>query len=123
VLHLVYHTQHSAKPSLYYKPNHPVLSDTPLDSLAIPTKTSKMAKELVLITGVNGYIAAVAAKHFLDHGHSVRGSVRKASSAKALIEGPLKAYFDSGKFTIVEVPDITVEGNHTTPRSILFPDH
>lgn len=69
-----------------------------------------MSKEIILITGVNGYIAAVAAKHFLDHGHSVRGTVRKASSAQALIDGPLKSYASSGKFTIIEVPDITVEG-------------
>jgi nucleoside-diphosphate-sugar epimerase len=69
-----------------------------------------MSKEHVLITGVNGYIAAVTAKHFLDHGHSVRGTVRTASSAQALIEGPLKAYFSSGKFTITQVPDITVPG-------------
>jgi nucleoside-diphosphate-sugar epimerase len=69
-----------------------------------------MSKEHVLITGVNGYIAAVAAAHFLDHGHSVRGTVRRASSASALLSGPLKAYAASGQFTIVEVPDITVPG-------------
>ncbi|KAH7394167.1 putative NAD dependent epimerase/dehydratase [Phaeosphaeria sp. MPI-PUGE-AT-0046c] len=69
-----------------------------------------MSKDLVLITGVNGYIASVAAKHFLDHGHSVRGTVRKAASAKALLDGPLKDYAAAGKFTIVEVPDITVDG-------------
>lgn len=75
-----------------------------------PSPSLKMAKDLVLITGVNGYIAAVAAKHFLDHGHSVRGTVRKAASAQAMIDGPLKDYAASGKFTIVEVPDITTEG-------------
>ncbi|KAF1920299.1 hypothetical protein BDU57DRAFT_440157 [Ampelomyces quisqualis] len=69
-----------------------------------------MAKGLILISGVNGYIAAVAAKYFLDRGHSVRGTVRKASSAQALIDGPLKSYAESGKFTVEEVPDITVEG-------------
>jgi nucleoside-diphosphate-sugar epimerase len=69
-----------------------------------------MAKDLILISGVNGYIAAVTAKYFLDHGHSVRGTVRKASSAQAMIDGPLKSYAESGKFTIAEVPDITVDG-------------
>lgn len=69
-----------------------------------------MSKGLVLISGVNGYIAAVAAKHFLDHGFSVRGTVRKASSAQGLIDGPLKEFADSGKFSIAEVPDITVDG-------------
>lgn len=69
-----------------------------------------MSNDLVLITGVNGYIASVAAKHFLDHGHSVRGTVRKATSAQALLDGPLKDYAATGKFTIAEVPDITVDG-------------
>lgn len=69
-----------------------------------------MSKGLVLITGVNGYIAAVAAKHFLDHGYSVRGTVRKVASVKEIAEGPLKKYADAGTFTVVEVPDITVDG-------------
>jgi len=69
-----------------------------------------MSKGAVLITGVNGYIAAVAAKHFLDHGYPVRGTVRKQASAKDLIEGPLKEYAEAGNFTVVEVPDITVDG-------------
>ncbi|KAH8727211.1 putative NAD dependent epimerase/dehydratase [Phaeosphaeriaceae sp. PMI808] len=69
-----------------------------------------MSKGTVLITGVNGYIAAVAAKHFLDHGYSVRGTVRKQESAKTLIEGPLKQYADTGKFVVFEVPNITIDG-------------
>ncbi|KAF2025053.1 putative NAD dependent epimerase/dehydratase [Setomelanomma holmii] len=69
-----------------------------------------MSKGLILITGVNGYIAAVAAKHLLDHGYSVRGTVRKQTSVRELIEGPLKKYADAGIFTTVEVSDITVDG-------------
>jgi hypothetical protein len=69
-----------------------------------------MSTDLILISGVNGYIAANAAKHLLDHGHSVRGTVRNAASAKDLLDGPLKSYAVAGKFTIVEVPDITVDG-------------
>jgi len=69
-----------------------------------------MSKGLVLITGVNGYIAAVATKHFLDHGYTVRGTVRKQASAKDLIEGPLKEFAEAEKFTVVEVPNITVDG-------------
>ncbi|KAF2827728.1 putative NAD dependent epimerase/dehydratase [Ophiobolus disseminans] len=69
-----------------------------------------MSKGLVLITGVNGYIAAVAAKHFLDHGYSVRGTVRKQASVNDLVEGPLKEYANAGTITVVEVPDITVDG-------------
>jgi nucleoside-diphosphate-sugar epimerase len=69
-----------------------------------------MSKGLVLISGVNGYIAAVTAKHFLDHGFSVRGTVRKQGSAEDMIKGPLKEYAEAGKFEAVEVPDITVDG-------------
>ncbi|KAH7085576.1 hypothetical protein BKA63DRAFT_20804 [Paraphoma chrysanthemicola] len=73
-------------------------------------KTHTEPKGLVLITGVNGYIAAIAANHFLNHGYAVRGTVRKQTSAKELIEGPLKQYADAGTFNVVEVPDITVDG-------------
>lgn len=69
-----------------------------------------MSKGLVLISGINGYIAAVTAKQFLEAGFSVRGTVRKASSAQSLIDGPLKDYAQAGKFEVVEVPDITVDG-------------
>ncbi|CAI6338405.1 unnamed protein product [Periconia digitata] len=69
-----------------------------------------MSKGTVLISGINGYIAAVTAQRLLDAGYSVRGTVRKSSSATALIEGPLKKYFESGAFEVVEVPDITVDG-------------
>lgn len=69
-----------------------------------------MSKGTVLITGLNGYIAGVTAKYFLDNGYSVRGTVRRSSSAKPIIEGPLKSYAQSGALSILEVPDITVAG-------------
>lgn len=69
-----------------------------------------MSQSTVLITGVNGYIAAVLAKHLLDNGYHVRGSVRKRASADPLVSGPLKSYAESGALSIVEVPDITVDG-------------
>jgi len=69
-----------------------------------------MSKGLILISGVNGYIAAQSAKHFLDAGFSVRGTVRRLSSAKPLLEDALKSYADAGTFTVVEVPDITAAG-------------
>ena len=68
-----------------------------------------MSKGLVLLTGVNGYVAAATAKIFLDAGYSVRGTVRRLNSAKP-VEDALKEYTSSGKFTVVEVPDITAEG-------------
>jgi nucleoside-diphosphate-sugar epimerase len=69
-----------------------------------------MSKGLILISGVNGYIAAVTARHFLDHGYSVRGTVRKAVSAQELTDGPMEEYVKAGKFQVVQVPDITAEG-------------
>lgn len=69
-----------------------------------------MSKGLVLISGLNGYIAAVTAKHLLDAGYKVRGTVRRTSSATPIVEGPLKSYFQSGALEVVQVPDITADG-------------
>ncbi len=69
-----------------------------------------MSKGLILISGVNGYIASRTAQHFLDSGFSVRGTVRQRSSAKSLLEDAFRDYAEAGKFEVVEVPDITVEG-------------
>jgi nucleoside-diphosphate-sugar epimerase len=66
-----------------------------------------MSKGTVLITGLNGYIASVAAGSFLEAGYRVRGTVRRLSSAKA-IEETFKDYGD--KLEIVAVPDITIDG-------------
>ncbi|KAK4198962.1 putative oxidoreductase [Triangularia verruculosa] len=70
-----------------------------------------MAK--VLITGINGYIAAHTAARFLQAGFSVRGTVRNKASLN--VESLLRALSSpqktgGGKVEIVEVPDITVEG-------------
>ncbi|CAH0059090.1 unnamed protein product [Clonostachys solani] len=55
---------------------------------------------LVLVTGVNGYIAGVVAKAFLDHGYKVKGTVRSVSKY-----GWMPSYFGPS-FSLVEVPDI-----------------
>jgi nucleoside-diphosphate-sugar epimerase len=64
---------------------------------------------LVLISGVNGYIAAQTAKAFLDKGYSVRGTSRSYVSSESLIE-VLDEYVKAGRFEVVEVPDITIPG-------------
>jgi nucleoside-diphosphate-sugar epimerase len=72
-----------------------------------------MAKEggqIVLISGVNGYIAAQVAKAFLDAGFKVRGTTRSKANTNPLTEGPLKAAFEAGDFEVFEVPDITIPG-------------
>lgn len=71
-------------------------------------------KDTVLISGVNGYIAAQVAKAFLDAGFKVRGTTRKTANTKPLTEGPLKSAFEAGDFEVVEVPDITIPGAFDT---------
>jgi len=92
-------------------------------------------KGVVLISGINGYIAQRTAKHFLEHGYTVRGTARRIDSTKKLTEGPLKEFFESGKFQVVEVPDITADGafdeavkdvtaiaHLASPVTFVFPD-
>lgn len=67
------------------------------------------SKGVVLITGINGFIAAHTAKAFLDAGYSVRGTARSLASTKGL-EEVLKPYVSNGKLSFIEVPDITVSG-------------
>jgi len=64
---------------------------------------------IVLISGVNGYIASQTAKAFLDAGYSVRGTVRNLSSGENLLQ-VLEVFVQVGRFEIVEVKDITVNG-------------
>lgn len=69
----------------------------------------KSKNELVVISGVNGYIASQTAKSFLDAGYSVRGTARSLASASNLIRA-LQLYVDAGRFEVVEVKDIVVPG-------------
>jgi nucleoside-diphosphate-sugar epimerase len=66
-------------------------------------------KGLVLISGVNGYIASRTAETFLKAGYSVRGTIRSSKSGKSLLD-VLSKYTSTGQFEVVEVPDITVDG-------------
>ena len=68
------------------------------------------SKGLVLITGVNGYIAQTTAKAFLDAGYSVRGTARSRASSLKLLGEVYKQYLDAGNLEIVEVKDITMPG-------------
>lgn len=67
------------------------------------------SKQLVLISGVNGYIAARVAEAFLDAGYAVRGTVRNVASA----DGMKKVFAErqlAADFEVVEVKDITADG-------------
>lgn len=75
--------------------------------------SSTTSRELVLVTGANGFIAARAIEAFLLAGYDVRGTVRSDKSGVAIQE-VLKEYVDSGRFSVVIVPDITQAGAFDT---------
>ncbi len=82
--------------------------------------------QIVLITGINGYIASVLGQHLLEKGYSIRGTARRAATTEALVKGPYAAYGD--RVEIFEVPDMTVDGafdeavkgSSHTPERITF---
>ncbi|KAK3311539.1 uncharacterized protein B0T15DRAFT_386674 [Chaetomium strumarium] len=63
----------------------------------------------VLITGLNGYIAAHTAALFLKAGHIVRGTVRSSANAELVVRA-LSKFHDGSKLEVVTVPDITCDG-------------
>ncbi|KAF8847321.1 NAD(P)-binding protein [Acephala macrosclerotiorum] len=73
--------------------------------MSLPTPNN----QIVVITGVNGYIASVTAKTFLEAGYAVRGTSRSKSSSEGLLKA-LHEYVEAGRLEIVEVPDITIDG-------------
>lgn len=72
-------------------------------TLAIPLNS------VVLVTGVNGFIASHIADQLLLAGYRVRGTARTTSKAEGL-----KAYWEKkcghGKVEIVTVPEIGTKG-------------
>ena len=68
-------------------------------------------RHVVLITGVNGYIATHTAAAFLRAGFAVRGTVRTRTPAIVdTLEHTLRPYHDGDRLEIVEVPDIGETG-------------
>ena len=63
----------------------------------------------VLVTGANGYIAAWVVQDLLEHGFSVRGSVRSNSKATYLRDH-FSTYGD--KFEVTIVKDMTMVRRH-----------
>lgn len=69
------------------------------------------ARRIVLITGLNGYIATHTAAAFLRAGFAVRGTVRNRTPALVqTLERTLKPYHKGDRFEVVEVSDIGVNG-------------
>ncbi|KAK3903998.1 hypothetical protein C8A05DRAFT_42873 [Staphylotrichum tortipilum] len=65
---------------------------------------------LVLITGINGYIAAHTAATFLRAGYSVRGTVRARTPNVESLVHKLSEHHDGTKLELIEVPDISANG-------------
>ena len=65
-------------------------------------------EKVVLVTGINGFIASRIGMDLLEKGYHLRGTVRNVSSAKRLLDGAYKAY--AFKIEIVQVKDFTMEG-------------
>jgi nucleoside-diphosphate-sugar epimerase len=64
---------------------------------------------LVLVTGANGWIASHVIDQLLQAGYNVRGSVREDSKAAWLKEYVADKY-GAGKFEVVVVPDMSIDG-------------
>ncbi|KAI0031823.1 D-lactaldehyde dehydrogenase [Vararia minispora EC-137] len=62
----------------------------------------------VLVSGVNGYVGIWVASAYLEHGYSVRGTVRSIERAGKHIKDTFAKHGD--KFELVEVADITASG-------------
>lgn len=63
----------------------------------------------VLVSGANGFIAVWVVRTLLEHGYSVRGTVRSESKGTHLLN-LFKDEVLNGKFELVIVPDITAYG-------------
>lgn len=68
------------------------------------------SKGLVLITGINGYVASTAARLYIDDGYTVRGTARNPTASRELLHEVFAKELESGQLEIVEVKDITVPG-------------
>jgi nucleoside-diphosphate-sugar epimerase len=70
-----------------------------------------MSKGVVLISGVNGFIAASIAQAFLTAGYTVRGTVRSQKKGDQFVHAPaFKEAFEKGQLQTVVVEDITADG-------------
>ena len=74
-----------------------------MDDLVLPTGS------LVLVTGVNGYIASHVANQLLHRGYKVRGTVRDLSKGKWM-KDLSETKYGVGKFELAQVEDVTRPG-------------
>lgn len=64
--------------------------------------------KIILITGINGYIATHIGLQFLRKGYTVRGTSRSISARDHLLSGAFKGY--ESQYQHVEVKDIVAKG-------------
>ncbi|KZF25342.1 NAD(P)-binding protein [Xylona heveae TC161] len=64
-----------------------------------------MSPKIILITGINGYLASNTGTAVLQAGHILRGTCRSHERVKALLEGPWNQYQSQIEISIV--PDIS----------------
>jgi nucleoside-diphosphate-sugar epimerase len=67
-------------------------------------------RRLVLITGINGYLAAHTAATLLKAGFAVRGTVRARTPNVDSLVRTLGQYHDGSGLELVEVSDISADG-------------
>ncbi|EKM50897.1 uncharacterized protein PHACADRAFT_199737 [Phanerochaete carnosa HHB-10118-sp] len=83
------------------------MSQVPLQDLGTDLCSGRLAPvepgSLVLVTGVNGYIASTVALLLLEKGYKVRGTVRSLTRG-AYVQNEFKKFGDN--FELVEVPDV-----------------
>lgn len=65
--------------------------------------------EMVLVTGVNGFMASHIASQLLAAGYVVRGTVRSLQQ-NSWMKPFFSSKYPNGRFEIVEVPDISISG-------------
>ena len=68
--------------------------------------------QIVLVTGINGYIASVIGLALLEKGYTLRGTARAVKSTAPLLEGGYEKY--ASQVEIVEVPNMEIAGAFDT---------
>jgi hypothetical protein len=78
---------------------------------APPIPLSKMSSKSVLLTGATGSVGAHVLQQLLENGHSVTAVVRSLKKSSKFLSQKYASSFESGKFVIAEVPDLTGMSN------------
>ncbi|KAL6242604.1 hypothetical protein RBB50_010250 [Rhinocladiella similis] len=79
---------------------------SPLDSAAAGGAANK--GKIVLVTGINGYIATHIGLQLLQKGYTVRGTSRSSAAQTHLLSGAFQGY--DSQYEHAVVPDITAAG-------------